>query len=86
MYLYALLKKKYLFDFKVLKGIVIDMTDNKKPWEDVPVEVLIEIERKKKKKKSNQERPRLHAPLFERYEYPPLDEKESDDYKIVIEI
>lgn len=45
----------------------------KNPWEDIPVEVLIEFERKKKEQ-AEDNRPRLYLPLFE----PALEEEKSD--------
>jgi len=37
------------------------MGHQKKPWEEVPIEVLIEFEREKERKRER-ERPRLYAP------------------------
>ena len=45
--------------------IVTNMGHGSKPWESVPVEVLIEWERQKEEERREQERPRLHAPIPE---------------------
>jgi len=54
--------------------IVTNVGNRKKPWEDVPIEVLIEEERKRKKRLVDH-RERLYAPLPE----PPLRHIENDD-------
>tara|TARA_R110000824_G_scaffold3309_1_gene15641 strand:+ start:701 stop:889 length:189 start_codon:yes stop_codon:yes gene_type:complete len=61
------------------------MEDRKNPWDDVPIEVLIEFEREKLKKRE-QERPRLYLPII-----PPeaVHEEESEteqEHKIVIHL
>ena len=53
--------------------IVTNVGNRKKPWEDVPIEVLIEEERKRKKSLEDH-RERLYAPLPE----PPLRPMERD--------
>ena len=68
--------------------IVTNVGDPKKPWEEVPIEVLIEEERKKKEQELERERPRIHLPIPD---YPPPSKKEEDDqeaseYKIVIKL
>ena len=59
------------------------MGEQKKPWVDVPIEVLIEEERRKRLEKQEAERPRIsiHAPTFTT---PPHKEQPSkeDDYTI----
>ena len=42
------------------------MKEQKKPWSDVPIEVLIEQERLKRLKKQEEDRPRIsiQAPTF----------------------
>ena len=42
--------------------IVTNVGNRKKPWEDVPIEVLIEEERKRKKSLEDH-RERLYAPM-----------------------
>ncbi len=54
--------------------IVTNVGNRKKPWEDVPIEVLIEEERKRKKRLEDH-RERLYAPLPE----PPLRPIERTD-------
>ena len=53
-------------------NIVTNMGREKKPWEDVPIEVLIELERQKQEK-CDQERRRLYAPMPQ-----PLEQKEDE--------
>ncbi|HIB78092.1 MAG TPA: hypothetical protein EYO58_10890 [Flavobacteriales bacterium] len=38
------------------------MREHKKPWLDVPIEVLIEEERRKHLEKQERERPRIYIP------------------------
>ena len=52
-------------------NIVTNMGREKKPWEDVPIEVLIELERQKQEK-CDQERHRLYAPMPQ-----PLEKKRT---------
>ena len=59
------------------------MRDRKKPWFDVPIEVLIEEERRKRLEKQEAERPRVNIspPLLT----PPTDEEQTEkenDYLI----
>jgi hypothetical protein len=69
--------------------LVNNMEDRKNPWDDVPVEVLIEFEREKlQKQKQDQERPRLHLPVLP---YNPVEEDNnsddpSEEHKIVIQL
>ena len=63
------------------------MEDRKNPWDDVPVEVLIEFEREKLQKQ-DQERPRLHLPVLP---YNPVEEDNNSDdpaeeHEIVIQL
>ena len=72
----------------MFSNIVTNVGDPKKPWEDVPIEVLIEEERKKKEQELEQQRPRIHLPIPD---YPPPSRREEDDqeaseYKIVIKL
>ena len=53
-------------------NIVTNMGREKKPWEDVPIEVLIELERQKQEK-CDQDRRRLYAPMPQ-----PLEKKEDE--------
>jgi len=39
------------------------MGDGKKPWEDIPIEIIIEEEEKKKRQEEESNRPRLELPL-----------------------
>ena len=58
----------------MFSNIVTNMGNRKKPWEDVPIEVLIEEERKRKKSLEDH-RERLYAPLPQQ----PLSPLEEDD-------
>ena len=66
-------------------SIFINVGNSKKPWTDVPIEVLIEEERKRKESLKDH-REHLHAPPPR----PPCDEdskfEEDEDYKIVIKL
>ena len=67
-------------------SIVINVGNSKKPWEDVPIEVLIEEERKKKAAQEDQ-REQLQIPAPQpRSELPPesLEQETEEDPKIVI--
>jgi hypothetical protein len=57
--------------------------NQKKPWEDVPIEVLIEDERKRKKRLEDH-REHLHAPSPLPPFYADLDIEEEDEHKIII--
>ena len=46
----------------MIYNILTYMGHGDKPWEDVPVEVLIEWERRKEEAKRDSERPRLYSP------------------------
>ena len=68
--------------------LVTNMGYQKNPWEDVPLEVIIEYERKKKEQLRDH-REYLRLPIAPPIYYPtapPIeDEKKPDeDYKIVI--
>ena len=74
----------------MLGDIVTNVGDEKKPWEEVPIEVLIEEERKQKEAQEDK-RDRLYAPM----PMPPEprdpnkpDEmvEHEDDFKIVIKL
>ena len=47
----------------MFSNIVTNVGQQKKPWDDVPIEVLIEFERKKEQARREQERPRLYVPM-----------------------
>jgi len=59
----------------------------KNPWDDVPIEVLIEYERKKREEREDR-RERLRLPIYSPASMPTGDESEKapeEDYKIVID-
>jgi len=63
------------------------MEDRKNPWDDVPIEALIEFEREKRQKEE-QQRPRLHLPVLP---YNPIEEEQpsenpDEEHKIVIQL
>ena len=60
------------------------MGHRKKPWEDVPVEVLIEYERKKEEQRKDH-REHLHAPMLPPYQNDKYEEEEQE-HKIVIKL
>ena len=70
----------------MFSNIVTNMGKRKKPWEDVPIEVLIEEERKRKKSLEDH-RERLYAPLPQPpprpYEKEDLHEDQVDDFIII---
>lgn len=71
-------------------NIVTNVGDEKKPWENVPIEVLIEEERKRKEAQEDR-RDRLYAPTPippEHREPEDIDESNEDeeDFKIVIKL
>jgi len=59
------------------------MKEQRKPWLDVPIEVLIEEERRKQQEKQEAERPRIniYAPAFTPSPHKEQPSKE-DDYTI----
>jgi hypothetical protein len=69
--------------------LVKNMGDPKKPWEDVPVEVLIEEERKKREE-WDRNRPRIELPIGPPGHYKPpkkdSDPEEEEEHKIVIKL
>ena len=69
-------------------NIVTNVGNSKKPWEDVPVEVLIEEERKKKEALEDH-REQLQIPVAPPIREPRPSHKETEgeeDHKIVIQI
>lgn len=73
--------------------IVTNVGKKKKPWDEVPIEVLIEEERKRKEAQKDQ-RERLYVPMPTPPQPPPpshddIDEEMSEskeDFKIVIKL
>jgi len=68
--------------------IVTNVGDEKKPWEDVPIEVLIEEERKRKEAQEDK-RDRLYAPSPSPPEHKIEDDKSNkseDDFKVIIKL
>ena len=72
--------------FEILVKI---MGDQKRPWEDVPVEVLIEEERKKREE-WDRKRPRIELPIGPPGHHKPSqkdpDSEEEEEHKIVIKL
>ena len=66
-------------------SIITNVGNQKKPWEDVPIEVLIEEERKRKEARKDH-REHLHAPPPSPPRYSELDVEDDDDYKIIIKL
>ncbi len=68
--------------------LVKNMGDPKNPWEEVPIEVLIEEERKRKERELEHNRPRIHLPIPDYPERTPTDpdEEGSEEFKIVIKL
>jgi hypothetical protein len=70
-----------------MPSLVTNMGQHKTPWEDVPVEVLIEFERKKRKELEDH-RERLRLPLYSPAIPAPTkapEDQVEEDYKIVID-
>jgi hypothetical protein len=61
------------------------MGQQKKPWDDVPVEVLIEYERKKNKQREDH-REQLRAPMLRIPEYIEAEEEQEDEHVIIIKL
>tara|TARA_Y100000310_G_scaffold319095_1_gene373934 strand:+ start:73 stop:288 length:216 start_codon:yes stop_codon:yes gene_type:complete len=69
-----------------MRPLVTNMGIHKNPWDDVPVEVLIEYERKKREQlKDHREELRLpiYSPVFP--ENRPSEQEAEEDYKITID-
>ena len=68
-------------------SLVTNMGDPKKPWDDVPIEVLIEEERKKREEAERQ-RPRIYLPLPDPHSSPPSPDEEyseeDSEFKVII--
>ena len=68
-------------------SLVTNMGTVKNPWDEVPIEVLIEYERKKREQQKDY-REQLRIPVYSPADYPKDDSfnKESEEeYKIVID-
>lgn len=68
-------------------SLVTNMGIEKNPWEEVPIEVLIEYERKKREQQKDH-REQLRIPLYSPQDMPfknPIDKDQEEDYKIVID-
>ena len=40
------------------------MGSDKKPWEDIPIEIIIEEEKRRKRKEEEDNRPRIELPIY----------------------
>jgi hypothetical protein len=70
-----------------MRSLVTNMGTVKNPWDDVPIEVLIEYERKKREQQKDH-REQLRIPVYSPADYHKDDSfnKESEEeYKIVID-
>ena len=67
--------------------LVTNMGNLQNPWDEVPIEVLIEYERKKREQHKDR-REQLRIPLYSPSDFP-LDDSSNkeieEDYKIVID-
>ncbi len=65
------------------------MGDEQKPWEDIPIEIIIEDE-KQRRQKEEQNRPRIELPLYQpytsSYDDPEDQEAEEQDHMIIIKL
>jgi hypothetical protein len=62
------------------------MGDEKKPWEDIPFEIIIE-EEKRKREEEDRKRPRLELPLYypsQSSSYGEPDPHEADEEHMII--
>ena len=62
--------------------IITNMGHQKKPWEDVPIEVLIEYERKKEEQRKDH-REQLRAPMPPPPRYTEPEEKDKEHLIII---
>ena len=65
------------------------MGDEKKPWEDIPIEIIIE-EEKQRREEEERKRPRLELPLYypsqsSSYGEPQIQETE-EEHMIIIKL
>lgn len=66
------------------------MGGEKKPWEDIPIEIIIEEERIKKEQEYERDRPQLELPIY----YPsqsssygdPTPQESADEHMIIIKL
>ena len=67
-------------------SLVTNMGIHKNPWDNVPIEVLIEYERKKREELKDR-REQLRLPLYSPSspENQPSDQETEEDYKITID-
>ena len=83
------ISKKNLLEGGLKMAILVkNMGDPKNPWEEVPIEVLIEEDRKKRERELEYNRPRIHLPIPEYPARTPAenDEEGSEEFKIVIKL
>jgi hypothetical protein len=62
------------------------MGDEEKPWEDIPIEIIID-EESKKREEEDRRRPRLELPLYyptQSSSYDDPDSQESEDEHMII--
>jgi hypothetical protein len=63
----------------ILPLLVKNMGDPKNPWDDIPIEIIIEEERKRAEELERQ-RPRIYVPTPDDYNrYPPTHRPETED-------
>ena len=68
----------------MMRDIFTNMGHQKNPWDDVPIEVLIEYERKKKEERQRNQRQRLEFPMIAPPTWNKPENQEKDEDKIVI--
>lgn len=66
------------------------MGDNKKPWEEIPIEIIIEEEERERIER-DANRPRIELPIYypttsASYETPDDVEDEDDEHMIIIKL
>jgi hypothetical protein len=65
------------------------MGDEKKPWQDIPIEIIIE-EEKRRIEEEERKRPRLELPLYQpstsSYHNPDDQEAEESEHMIIIKL
>lgn len=58
------------------------MSDEKKPWEEMPIEIIIEEERIRRREEQDRSRPRIELPVYlphtSSYKYDEEQETEED--------
>jgi hypothetical protein len=63
------------------------MGNEKNPWDDIPIEILIEEEEQKKREEEDHKRPRLELPLYypsQSSSYGESDPQEADEEHMII--